>query len=346
MDDQLIKDQVRTYYGDVLQTNADLKTSACCTAEAPPVWVRPILGEIHPEIHQRYYGCGSPIPAALGGQVVLDLGCGTGRDAYLLSKLVGPEGAVIGVDMTEAQLEVAQRHVTYHTERFGYDTPNVSFRHGQIEDLREAGIADSSVDLVVSNCVINLSPQKERVFAEIARVLRPGGELYFSDVFSGRRIPPALRADPVLRGECLAGAMYVEDFRRSLRSLGILDHRILSKRRLELHDPEIARVAGMVDFYSMTVRTFKCDFEDIRENYGHVALYKGSLPESPHEFVLDDHHRFRTGIPLPVCGNTTRMLTETRFAPHFTVIGNFDTHYGPFECATPEASPNSSDPCC
>ena len=102
---------------------------------------------------------------------VLDLGCGTGRDVYMASYLVGEKGLVIGVDMTEEQLEVAQRHVTTQTERFGFAHPNVKFYHGYIEDLNALGIADNSIDAVISNCVINLSPNKEAVFAEIFRVL-------------------------------------------------------------------------------------------------------------------------------------------------------------------------------
>jgi arsenite methyltransferase len=148
-----------------------------------PEYLRPILNEIHTEILDRFYGCGSPIPSALEGATLLDLGCGTGRDAYMLAKLVGPNGRVIGLDMTDEQLDVARRHIDYHMKKFGYASPNVDFREGFMEDLAAAGIADNSIDLVVSNCVINLSPNKEKVFSEILRVLKPSGELYFSDVF-------------------------------------------------------------------------------------------------------------------------------------------------------------------
>ncbi|MBW3656562.1 MAG: methyltransferase domain-containing protein, partial [Gemmatimonadetes bacterium] len=299
-----VQSSVKEYYGRVLATSADLKTSACCTAESLPVHHRQIVSRIHPEVLDRFYGCGSPIPAALEGRTVLDLGCGSGRDAFLLSRLVGPEGRVIGVDMTAEQLEVARRHVGYHTSLWGLGQPNVEFREGYIEDLRALGIADESVDVVVSNCVINLSPRKERVFSEIFRVLKPGGELYFSDVFSGRRVPEALRADPVLLGECLGGALYTEDFRRLLRSLGVLDYRTVSRRRLELGDQGVEAKAGMVDFHSMTVRAFKLPLEDLCEDYGQVAYYRGTVPEAPHAFVLDDHHTFRTGMPALVCGNT------------------------------------------
>jgi arsenite methyltransferase len=327
-----LRDDVRDYYGRVLDNLSDLKTSACCPVDSMPVWVRPLVGNIDAEILDRFYGCGSPLPMAAEGRTVLDLGCGTGRDCYILSQMVGPDGQVIGVDMTEEQLDVARRHLDGQMQRFGYARPNVAFHHSFIEDLGTAGIADNSVDVVVSNCVINLSPEKERVFREIFRVLKPGGELLFSDVFAGRRVPEAVRADKVLVGECLGGAMYIEDFRRMLRRLGCVDYRVVSRGPIVLDDPDVQRKAGMIDFHSVTVRTFKIDFEDICENYGHVARYRGTIPTAPHGFDLDDHHHFATGLPVPVCGNTARMLMDTRLAAHFDVQGDFSTHYGPFDC--------------
>ena len=153
---------IKDYYGKVLSTNEDLQTSACCTAEAMPSELRKILPEIHQEVRDKFYGCGSPFPPALEGRTVLDLGCGAGRDVYMLSKLVGPTGKVIGVDMTDEQLAVAEKHIQYHTDKFGYDKANVRFVKGYIEDLTGAGIEENSVDLVVSNCVTNLSPDKPR----------------------------------------------------------------------------------------------------------------------------------------------------------------------------------------
>jgi len=340
-------EQLQEYYGKILQGSNDLKTSACCcTDEALAPSVRAALSEVNDEVLARFYGCGSPIPPALGGCTVLDLGCGTGRDVFVASRLVGPEGYVIGVDMTEEQLEVARRNVPSQMERFGYPRPNVDFRRGFIEDLAALGIADDSVDVVISNCVINLSPDKRAVFGEIFRVLKPGGELYFSDVFSGRRVPPELHTDPVLHGECLAGALYLEDFRRMLREVGCPDYRRVSTARIDIRNPEIEKKIGMVDFYSVTVRAFKlATLEDLCEDYGQVAVYRGTLPDHPHAFDLDDHHRFLTGKPVPVCGNTASMLSETRFAPHFEVRGDRSVHYGPFDCGpAPAAGSGGSAP--
>ncbi|MCG2589262.1 methyltransferase domain-containing protein [Rhodohalobacter sulfatireducens] len=325
--------EVKEYYGKVLKKSKDLKSSACCTTESLPDWQKEILKDIEDEVVTRFYGCGSPIPLDLEGITVLDLGCGTGRDLFMVSKLVGENGHVIGIDMTEEQLEVGRRLTDKQTKRFGFEKPNVSFLNGYIEDLDSVGLEDNSVDVVISNCVINLSPDKKRVFSEIFRVLKPGGELYFSDVFTDRRVPRELQEDPVLYGECLSGAMYMEDFRRLLRETGCLDYRVLSESPISLDNPEIEKKVGMINFYSMTIRAFKLNsLEDICEDYGQVAVYKGSIPHAPHRFELDDHHIFETGKPMLVCGNTAAMLEETRFKNHFTVAGDRSVHYGAFDC--------------
>lgn len=342
---------VKEYYGKILKTKNDLKTNACCLTDSLPGNLRKITAMVHLQIKDKFYGCGSPIPPALEGLRVLDLGCGTGRDVYIASYLAGEKGYVIGVDMTDEQLKVARKYSQEQMKRFGFTRCNVEFNKGYIENLKEIGIEDNSVDLVISNCVINLSPKKESVFREILRVLKPGGELYFSDVFSARRIPEHLKDDPVLYGECLAGALYIEDFRRLLRELGCLDYRVVSKRKISLDQPEIETKAGMIDFYSMTVRAFKLNtLEDICEDYGQTAMYLGTIPELPHQFILDDHHIFKTKKPILVCGNTASMLQETRYASYFKLTGDRSIHYGPFGClnANDQAKENSSSrgACC
>jgi len=326
-------ESVKEYYGQTLKTSSDLKTGACCLPDAMPEHLRKLLKNIHAEVQDKFYGCGSPIPHAIKGVTVLDLGCGCGRDSYLLSQLVGENGRVIGVDMTDEQLTTANKYVGYHMDKFGYKKTNVEFSEGFIEDLKTAGIENNSVDVVISNCVINLSPEKEKVFAEIFRVLKPGGELYFSDVFADRRIAKELKSDPVFLGECLGGAMYVEDFRRMLQNVGCFDYRVEKSNLIAIDDPKIKNKAGMIGFHSLTIRTFKCDFEDRCENFGHVAWYNGTIENSPHEFVLDDHHIFKTGLPVSVCGNTAMMLANMRYKNHFRVEGNFANHYGIFDCS-------------
>ncbi len=332
-------EQVKEYYGKTLETNNDLKTNACCAAESMDPAIKAILREIDDEILARFYGCGSPIPAALEGATVLDLGCGTGRDAYVLSKLVGPSGRVIGVDMTAEQIAIARKHEQTQAQRFGYKTPNTHFVQGYIEDLLSLDIEDQSVDVVISNCVINLSPDKERVFSEIFRVLKQGGELFFSDIFADRRIPTHLQTDPILRGECLSGALYIEDFRRLLLRAGCPDYRVVASSDVTIENDEIAQRIGMIRFASLTIRAFRLDaLEDRCEDFGQVAIYKGSITGHPHRFALDDHHLFETGRPMLVCGNTAAMLGETRFAKHFTIQGDRSTHFGLFDCGPTTAS--------
>lgn len=338
---------VRHYYGKVLKSSRDLKTGACCDTESLPPRVRALVAEVHPEVRERFYGCGTPLPPALEGRTILDLGCGTGRDCFILSRIAGERGRVIGVDMTRGQLEVGRRHRRWHAERFGQTRSNVEFLEGYMEDLAGLGIADDSVDVVVSNCVFNLSPDKPRLFSEIFRVLKPGGELYFSDILADRRIPGHLREDPVLIGECLAGAMYPEDLRRMLAAAGCADARRVSSRPVPLLDPAIEARIGMVRFRSVTVRAYKLDLEDRCEDYGQVGTYLGGMDNHPHAFELDDHHRFETGRPSRVCGNTADMLDRTRLAPWFRVDGDKSTHFGLFDCA-PGPVAEDADPggCC
>lgn len=343
------RDLVQEYYGRVLKSSADLKTDACCSLDSMPGHIRAILKDLEPAIVERFYGCGSPIPTALEGCTMLDLGCGAGRDVYICAKLVGPGGQVIGLDMTDEQIEEARRYRNVQMQRFGFKDPNVSFVQGYMEDLVDAGIADNSVDVVISNCVFNLSPDKKRVLDEIFRVLKPGGELYFSDVFADRRLPLTWQEDPVLLGECLAGALYLEDFRRLLADCGIPDYREMTRRTLTINDPAIEARIGMATFYSITVRAFKLDtLEDRCEDYGQVARYRGTITYQPHAFELDDHHRFPTGKPVLICGNTAAMLQETRFAPHFDITGDRSTHYGLFDCGgTPMGhNNNTAAGCC
>jgi SAM-dependent methyltransferase len=332
-----IIEQVKEYYGKQLQSKNDLKTGACCASDSPPAEIRSVLPLIADEISARFYGCGSPLPPLLEGTTLLDLGCGTGRDVYIASKLVGEHGTAIGVDMTAEQIETAIKYQDAQRERFGFKTSNVKFMKGYIEDLKSLGIEDNSVDVVISNCVINLSPAKEQVFKEIYRVLKPGGELYFSDVFADRRIPESLAIDPVLRGECLGGALYIEDFRRLMAKIGWADFRYTSICEIELGNEEIERKLGFARFSSRTIRAFKLDdLEDICEDYGQAAWYDGSIPGYPHFFDLDDHHRFFTNKPMLVCGNSASMVSKTRYGKAFKVIGDKTVHFGAFAGCAPE----------
>lgn len=352
MQQDQVKDQVKDYYGRQLQGTADLKTSACCDASAVPIWLRPLLARIHPEVLDRYYGCGLVCPPLLEGCRVLDLGCGAGRDVYALAQLVGPRGEVVGVDMTDEQLAVAERHRAHHAALFGYD--NVRFLQGYIERLDELDLAPGSFDVIVSNCVVNLSPDKDAVLAGVQRLLKPGGEFYFSDVYADRRVPEAVRHDAVLYGECLGGALYWNDFLRLAQRHGFADPRLVDDRPLDITDPALAARAAPLRFFSATYRLFKLEaLESACEDYGQAVIYRGTVPEHPQRFVLDKHHDLATGRVFPVCGNTWHMLRGTRFAPHFDFIGDFSRHFGLFEgCGssmpfdTAAAGSGASGACC
>lgn len=322
-------DIVQDYYGKQLQHSDDLKTSACCDASAQPAWLKPLLARVHPEVLARYYGCGLVCPPLLEGCRVLDLGSGSGRDVYALAQLVGKTGEVIGVDMTPEQLAVAEQHRAYHAEQFGY--ANVRFVEGYIEKLDELDLVPGSFDVIVSNCVVNLSPDKDAVLRGVHRLLKKGGEFYFSDVYADRRVPDAVRNDPVLYGECLGGALYWNDFIRLAHRHGFADPRLVEDRPLDITDPKLAPRVGNLKFFSATYRLFKLDgLETACEDYGQAVVYRGTIPDHNHRFVLDRHHDIETGRVFPVCGNTWHMLHGTRFQQHFDFIGEFNRHYGIF----------------
>jgi SAM-dependent methyltransferase len=343
---------VQDYYGRQLQGTADLKTSACCDVSAVPDWLRPVLARIHPEVLARYYGCGLVAPQQLQGCRVLDLGCGSGRDVYALAQLVGATGHVAGVDMTTEQLAIAQAHQHWHADAFGF--ANTSFHKGYIEQLEDLPFEPGSFDVIVSNCVVNLSPDKAAVLCGIKRLLRPGGEFYFSDVYADRRLPAALRDDKVLYGECLGGALYWNDFQNLAKRCGFTDPRLVTDRPLEITNPELAARIGNIRFFSATYRLFNLDaLEPACEDHGQAVIYAGSIPGHEQQFLLDKHHAIETGKVFPVCGNTWRMLAETRFAGHFRFIGDFSRHYGifagcgsslPFDTAA--AGQGGSGACC
>lgn len=345
-----MRNDVKTYYGIELSTSDDLKTDACCDEAVVPQWLKPILSNIHDEVMSKYYGCGLVTPLQLEGCRVLDLGSGAGRDVYALAQLVGPTGSVVGVDMTPEQLAVARKHQAYHADSFGYD--NVEFVQGYLENLSELGLEEGSFDVVVSNCVINLCTDKAAVLSAVRSLLKPGGEFYFSDVYSEQRVPPAVAADPVIYGECLGGALYWNDFLTLAREAGFADARLVESRPLAITDQKIMDATRGLEFHSATYRLFALDgLEGACEDYGQAVTYRGSVENAPHEFVLDGHHVMQTGRVFPVCGNTFRMLNESRFAQHFDFHGDFSRHFGIFDgCGTTSPfaadTPSSNDGAC
>ena len=210
-----MRDAVRERYGRVPQQDAGgcVPSSGCCGSSAPVDAAAWAVG----------YGRADTAAGLRPGEVVLDLGSGAGFDAFLAARAVGPTGRVIGVDMTAEMLQTARANL----QKSG--AARVEFRLGEIEPLP---LADASVDVVLSNCVINLSPEKPRVFAEAFRVLRPGGRLAISDVVARGPLPAELRHDLDLYAGCIAGAAPIAELEAMLAAAGFADVRIRPKDEL------------------------------------------------------------------------------------------------------------------
>ncbi|KAK9797040.1 hypothetical protein WJX73_003779 [Symbiochloris irregularis] len=323
---------VRDFYAN-LKSSSDLKTTACVAATKPHHLILATFKQIPDAILDRFYGCGVPVPLGIEGLTVLDLGSGSGRDCYLAAALVGQQGSVLGVDMTSDLVQVSQQHAGDYCARLGYDHTNLQFVEGHMEDLGQAGVADNSVDLIISNCVINLCPNKELVFKEAYRVLKHGGEMFFSDMYATRRLSPEVKGQ-MPWGEGLPGALYLEDFRSLARSVGFEDARIVASSPIDIRDARLKELAGHTTFLSLTIRLFKLPdmLESDPEDYGQWAIYKGTIPGHSHEYALDKCHIFEAGKATAVSGNTAAMLGtgSTRLARHFEVLGERSTHFGAF----------------
>ena len=205
---------VREQYAQVARSSSPCcppdSTSSCCSASSS-LYPVDLITEIPSDISNFSLGCGNPIAVAeiKPGETVLDLGSGGGLDCFLAARRVGSAGQVIGVDMTPEMIERARSNAT----RLGIS--NVEFREGYLEDLP---VDDLTMDVVISNCVINLSPDKTQVFREIFRVLKPGGRVAVSDIVTNGLLPETIRNDMNAWGACVAGAMDIKDY-----SFGLLE---------------------------------------------------------------------------------------------------------------------------
>jgi len=211
------------------------------------------------ESKKKSYGCGSPVKdAALRpGEVLVDLGSGSGVECFMAAAEVGPAGKVYGVDMTDEMLALAGKSKKEVALKLGYD--NIEFKKGFLEALP---IADNSTDVVISNCVINLSPDKRRTFHEVFRILKPGGRMVVSDIVTDGEIPVHIRNDVQYRGECLGGALRQEDLLAMLRACGFVGTQLVKRFPY--------RKEGGVQFYSLTFRTHKPETERQLE-----VIYRG-----------------------------------------------------------------------
>ncbi len=319
---------VQDYYGETLSVSEDLKTSACATSAAPPPRLARLIDNLHEETRSRYFGCGLIAPEALAGASALDLGCGAGRDVYVLSQLVGENGRVVGVDMTEKQLEVAERRRDWHRARFGYAKSNVSFHRGYLEDLGAIGLEPASFDVVVSNCVVNLATDKRAVLEGVQRLLRPGGEFYFADVYADRPLPDAARRDPALYGECLGGALVWSDFPALAEAAGFAPPRLVAAAPIGHYSDEIRAAVGETRFVSASVRLFAAPDRAEAAKGAAAATYLGGADavdaESDDRFDFDLATRFERGAAQRVDAATAALLRTSRFGRFFAFAAAAD----------------------
>ncbi len=206
------------YAAAVGDTKEDILNPVCYEAA--------VINHIPPQFRLRGYGCGSPVLDAeiVAGETILDLGCGSGVECFIAARLTGRTGSVIGVDMLEPMLALARRGGAAVAQNLGYD--NLDFRQGFLEQLP---VADNSVDLILSNCVLNLSADKRQLFAEMLRVLKPGGRLVVADVVCETEPDAAIRNDAVLHGECIAGALTQKDLLGLLNESGFTSFSCLKR---------------------------------------------------------------------------------------------------------------------
>ncbi|MDA0739746.1 MAG: methyltransferase domain-containing protein [Nitrospirae bacterium] len=239
------------------------------------------------------YGCGTPVglTTVQPGETVLDIGSGGGIDCFEASRRVGPTGRVIGIDMTDEMLALARTHAPTVAANLGYPETNVDFRKGQAEAMP---VDDEDVDLIVSNCVINLSPDKPKVFQEMFRILRPGGRFSISDIVSDQAIPNYMIYDKEKWGDCLSGALPLHEYWGGLRDAGFLG----------IHQVNLIpwRVIDGIHFLSITLTGYKLT------NPQATSLAFATL-KGPFTQVTDERgHTFKRGIPESIDTQTATLL--------------------------------------
>jgi 7,8-dihydro-6-hydroxymethylpterin dimethyltransferase len=290
--------KVREYYAAAAeQPKADL----CC----PTKYDATAVAHIPQDVLDRFYGCGSPMLSASiqPGETVVDLGSGAGIDVFIAAKLVGPTGKAMGVDMTDAMLAVANENRPKVAAALGYDV--VEFHKGYLEQIP---VESKTVDLITSNCVVNLSPDKPRVFEEMWRILKDHGRIVVSDIASETEVPPHLKVNPELWGECLVGALTEEQFLARLERAGFYGLTVLKKSYWK--DVE------SYPFFSITVQGFKHEKAAGCVYKGHRAVYLGPGKA----FVDEEGHLFPRNEPYEVCTDTVARLSRPPYQAMFAIL--------------------------
>lgn len=301
----------------------------CC----PVDYDASLLKLLPQEIIDKDYGCGDPSRYVKEGDVVLDLGSGGGKICYMAAQLVGPEGRVIGVDMTDDMLALARRHQSDMAAKIGGD--RVEFRKGYIQDLaldlgafehyladnpvtsvedhqrcmawqqqqrtENPMIADNSVDLVVSNCVLNLvsDAEKHQLISEIYRVLKPGGRIAISDIVSDEPVPQHMKDDANLWSGCISGAFQEGEFLKVVTDTGFFG------AAYDKWDAAPWQVVENIEFRSVTLTATKGHGTECLD-YGHAVIYRGPYSE----VYDDDEHVYPRGARIAVCERTYKFLTD------------------------------------
>lgn len=264
------------------------------------------LGWVPDEILQVNQGCGSPLSDTghnvRRGDVVVDLGCGAGLDVFLASKMVGPNGHVHGVDMTPEMLAIGLRNAGEVAQRLGYPASNVSFHHSTIEEIP---LESGTVDVVISNCVVNLSHDKDQVFREIFRVLKPGGRFLIADILSLHPLPFYMKFNEVLVGRCLGGAQSVAEFLSTVHGSGFRGVTLLNQKSYAQVD--------MHDFVSLTVSGSK--LPAAQSNTSQYAVLLGPCLSAVDELG----NRYERGAVTQVSAETAAMLRLPRYREYFFV---------------------------
>jgi len=291
------RNDVQSFYSKAAVTAQE---RLCC----PTQYDSSELSHIPKEVLEISYGCGSPVgKAALQeGQTVLDLGSGGGIDCFIAAKYVGKTGHVYGIDMTEEMLNVARQNADQVIKNLGYN--NIEFKQGFLENIP---IEDMSVDLVTSNCVINLSTKKGAVFKEIHRILKNEGRFLIADIISEVEVPEKMRNNKELWGECISGALTLQEFLNYAR-----DNQF---KGLHIQKDYLWKEVAGIKFYSYTIEGSKfSSIENPCESNSIFATYAG-----PFDTVIFQGTKFELGITVEIDRNTASMMSSHSYSGHFII---------------------------
>jgi radical SAM protein with 4Fe4S-binding SPASM domain len=305
---------VREFYGKAAE---EPQEELCC----PTKNSEEDTSHIPQEVLDRFYGCGSPtiIAKVTEGETMVDLGAGAGIDCFIAAKRVGPKGKIYGIDMTDEMLKVANENRQLVAKNLGYDI--VEFRKGFLEDIP---VDSGTVNLITSNCVVNLSPDKKAVFSEMWRVLKDHGRIVISDIVSQVETPPHLKLNKQLWGECISGALTEEEFMAYLEQAGFYGLQTLSKVFWK-------EVEGY-QYYSVTLRGYKFEKKDDCVYIGQRAIYHG-----PYKAITDEEgHLFPRNEPVEVCTDTAQKLCNLPYTGQFTIFNVNDGNKASYNCSTSE----------